>query len=203
MATDLSADSAPVVATTVRRPRGRPRLVFVAGVLAVVGIAAAAGIGASRSTTSRDRVAVEGAAPAFDLPRVGVDGERVRLADFAGRPLVVNFWASWCVPCRKEMPALQAVAERFEGSLGFVGVNHQDGRTPAAEFEAEVGVTYPSGYDPDGDVARDFGVLGLPTTVLVDARGRIVARRLGEVTEDELEALIADAFGIHGRNTDS
>ena len=110
--------------------------------------------------------------------------------------MLFNLWATWCVPCRKEMPALQAASERLEGRVVFVGVNHQDGRSPAAEFEREVGVTYPSGYDPDGAVARDFGVVGLPTTVLVDARGRIVARSLGELTENELDELVAEAFGI-------
>ena len=197
MAADLSADTAAVPDPHALRQRRRRRVVLaVVATVGVVGIGAAAGIGA------KDRVALEGAAPYFDLPRVGVAEERVRLADFAGRPVVVNFWASWCVPCRKEMPALQATAERLEGRVVFLGVNHQDGRIPAAEFEREVGVTYPSGSDPDGAVARDFGVVGLPTTVLVDAGGRIVARSLGEVTEDELVELIAEAFGIDSGGTD-
>ena len=197
MATDLTTHTPPAVDGLAVDPRRRRRLLLIAaGVLAVLVVGAVAGIGASRSTDPEDRVAVEGDAPAFDLPRVGAEGDRVRLADFAGRPVVVNFWASWCVPCRKEMPALQAAAERLEGRVVFVGVNHQDGQSSAAEFEREVGVTYPSGYDPDGAVAREFGVVGLPTTVLVDARGRIVARSLGELTEDELDELVVEAFGI-------
>jgi len=204
MATDLSADAAAAPDPHGLRPRRRRRVALAAvATVGVITVGAAAGIGASRPTDPEDRVAVEGAAPSFDLPRVGVADERVRLADFAGSPVVVNFWASWCVPCRKEMPALQAAAERLEGRVVFVGVNHQDGRTPAAEFEQEVGVTYPSGSDPDGAVARDFGVVGLPTTVLVDARGRIVARSLGEVTEGELDELIAEAFGIDRERPDS
>ena len=98
---------------------------------------------------------------------------------------------------------MQAAAERLEGQVAFVGVNHQDGQGPAAEFEQEVGVTYPSGHDPDGGVARDFGVVGLPTTVLVDARGRIVARSLGALTDNELDELIVEAFGIDAGGTDS
>ena len=70
------------------------------------------------------------------------------------------------------------------------GINHQDGRSPAAEFQDEVEVRYPSGYDPDGAVARNFGVVGLPTTVLVDASGQMVGRRLREVSEEELLALV-------------
>ena len=196
MATDLTTHTPPSVDEPAVPPRRRRRLLVAGGVIAVLAIGAVAGIGASRSTDPDNGVAVEGAAPAFDLPRVGAEDERLRLADFAGQPMVVNFWASWCVPCRKEMPALQAAAERLVGRVAFVGVNHQDGQSPAAEFEREVGVTYPSGYDPDGAVARDFGVVGLPTTVLVDVSGRIVARSLGELTENELDDLIADAFGI-------
>ena len=196
MATDLTTHTPPSVDEPAVPPRRRRRLLVAGGVIAVLAIGAVAGIGASRSTDPDNGVAVEGAAPAFDLPRVGAEDGRLRLADFAGQPMVVNFWASWCVPCRKEMPALQAAAERLVGRVAFVGVNHQDGQSPAAEFEREVGVTYPSGYDPDGAVARDFGVVGLLTTVLVDASGRIVARSLGELTENELDDLITDAFGI-------
>lgn len=174
----------------------RRRRVVVAGVVVAVAAGVAVAAFSSGGTPAETRVAVEGAAPGFDLPRVGAPEERVALADVVGDPLVVNFWAAWCVPCRKEMPALQAEAERLAGQVRFVGINHQDGATTAADFEDEVGVTYPSGHDPDGGVARAYGVLGLPTTVLVDASGRIVARRLGEVTEDELARLITDAFGI-------
>ena len=193
MATDLTAATGVDLDAPTRRCRRRRAAI----VAATVAVAAAAGLVASRAGPPDARVAVEGAAPSFDLARVGADeGERVRLADFAGRPLVVNFWASWCVPCRKEMPALQAVAERLEGRVVFIGINHQDGRRPAAEFQDEVGVRYPSGYDPDGAVAPNFGVVGLPTTVLVDARGRIVGRRLGEASVEELLVFVVDAFDI-------
>ncbi|MFP5318204.1 MAG: TlpA family protein disulfide reductase [Acidimicrobiia bacterium] len=177
-----------------RRPWLRRPLAAVAvAVLLAVAVGAAT---AARTARRTDEVAVEGAAPSFDLPRVGAKGERVRLADLRGRPLVVNFWASWCVPCRKEMPALEAVAERLDGRVQFVGINHQDGAEAAAAFEREVGVRYPSGYDPDGRVAPAFGVVGLPTTVLVDARGRIVARHLGALSDDALSELVRKAFGV-------
>jgi len=194
MATDLTASAAEAEPTApVQRRRRR---VAVAGVLAAAAVVVAVAAFSGGGPPPLDSVAVEGAAPDFDLPRIGAPQERVTLADVAGQPLVVNFWASWCVPCRKEMPALQAAAERLAGQVRFVGINHQDGATAAADFEVDVGVTYPSGHDPDGGVARDYGVLGLPTTVLVDASGRIVARTLGEVTEDELADLLVEAFGI-------
>jgi len=194
MATDLTApDDADQIVPPRRRHRRR---VAVAGVVALAAAVAAVATFLGGDPPVEDSVAIEGAAPDFDLPRVGAPQERVTLAGTAGKPLVVNFWASWCVPCRKEMPALQAAAERLAGQVRFLGINHQDGAIAAADFEDDVGVTYPSGHDPDGGVARAYGVLGLPTTVLVDASGRIVARKLGEVTEDELADLLVDAFGI-------
>ena len=196
MATDLTVDTAESEPgdAAVTRQRRRRRRALIAG-LGLLGLGAAAGVGASGSTGAADVVVVEGPAPSFVLSRVGVAGEQIRLADFDGRPLVVNFWASWCVPCRKEMPALQAAAARLDGWVGFVGINHLDTREAASAFEREMGVTYPSGFDPDGAVARDYGVVGLPTTVLVDVDGRIVARRLGEISQAELLALVDEAFG--------
>ena len=195
MAADLTA-----VPSEARPADGRPgrrrRAIVAAAALALLGGMAATGLVGSGSGGRAGPVAVEGPAPTFDLVRVGDGGDRVHLAQFTGRPLVVNFWASWCVPCRKEMPALGAAAERLAGQVWFVGINHRDGRTSATAFERDVGVGYPSGFDPDGGVARRFGVVGLPTTVFVDARGRIVARQLGEITDDELLELVAEAFGI-------
>jgi cytochrome c biogenesis protein CcmG/thiol:disulfide interchange protein DsbE len=176
-------------------PAGRRRRVIVVAVIAVVLVGVGAAV-LARSGSSTARVRDEGAAPAFDLPKVGDPATRVTLAQFRGRPLVVNFWASWCVPCRKEMPALERVSERLAGRVAFVGINHQDGKTSAIEFQNKVGVRYPSGSDPAGKVGTRYGVVGLPTTFLVDGSGRIVARKLGEVTEDELVDLIDRAFAI-------
>lgn len=177
------------------RPPPRRRRIILLAVAAVVVVATIAAV-ASRADSPAGHVGDEGAAPAFDLPKVGDPATRVTLAQFAGRPLVVNFWASWCVPCRKEMPALESVSERLAGRVAFVGINHQDGKTSAIDFQRKVGVRYPSGWDPAGTTGTRYGVVGLPTTFLVDGSGRIVARKLGEVTEKELLELIDRAFGI-------
>lgn len=192
----LAADLSPPGAGSARVPeRPHRRRVAIAAVIAAVGVAVIGVAAGMRAPAPSDAVRAEGAAPAFDLAQVGADGARVSLAQFAGRPLVVNFWASWCVPCRKEMPALGRVSEQLAGRVAFVGVNYQDERSAAAEFQRAAAVRYPSGTDPDGEVGRRYGVMGLPTTVLVDAGGRIVGRRLGEVSERELLDLVARAFG--------
>ena len=129
----------------------------------------------------------------LDLPALDAGG-RVRSDELRGAPLVVNFWASWCGPCRREMPALVAAAERFDGQVQFVGVNHQDNREDAVDFAAAARLSYPSGSDPNGEVARRIGLRGMPTTLFVDAQGRILERRTGEMTEATLAKTIERLF---------
>lgn len=155
-----------------------------------VAVAALAG----RSVGDGKVVRTGGGQPAqgFDLPNLREGGEPVRLADYRGRPVVVNFWASWCVPCRREMPAFQAVSKRMRGRVAFIGVNHQDSRKGGLALLAETGVTYPAGYDPDGAVAKAYGLIGMPSTIFVSADGEIVGRRTGGLTAAELERAITD-----------
>jgi thiol-disulfide isomerase/thioredoxin len=106
-----------------------------------------------------------------------------------GRATVVNFWASWCTPCQKEMPAF----ERARGDLGtkidFVGVDTQDARIPAVAFLDGKGITYPSGYDPKGALLRRFHLRqGLPQTLFIDASGKVVDKVVGQVAEPALRA---------------
>lgn len=172
--------------------RSRPRRLALAGAAVVIaaivvaGLALAGGGGDARS---------EGAprpAPTFSLPDTVDPSSRVDLADYRRRPVVVNFWASWCVPCRKEMPNFQAAHERFGDRVTFLGVDHQDGRTPARDLLRQTGVTYRSGSDPDGKVASAYGLRGMPSTVFVSAEGQIVATRTGELSRSELEDMVED-----------
>jgi cytochrome c biogenesis protein CcmG, thiol:disulfide interchange protein DsbE len=116
-------------------------------------------------------------------------GDQVSLADHAGTPLVVNFWASWCPPCVAEMPDLEAVSQLADGRVTFVGVNTQDTEDRAAQLVEETGVTYDLVRDPDAELFQAFGVFAMPTTFYVDATGNIVARHAGLLTR---EALIDD-----------
>ena len=131
-------------------------------------------------------------APAFQLPDLRDPQHTIELADFAGRPVVLNFWATWCVPCRREMPAFQALHNQLGEQVAFVGINHQDGRTPALDLLAETGVTYPTAHDPAGDVAQTYGLFAMPTTVFISATGKRLATRTGEIRADELERTIRD-----------
>ena len=133
-------------------------------------------------------------APAFRLSRLS-GGGKVSLAALRGRAVVVNFWASDCIPCKKETPRLQAAFERWQAKrVAFVGVDVLDSRSAARRFVARYGVTYDNGFDALGDTASRFGVVGTPTTFFIDRRGRIVERILGPVSVAELDSQIGRAL---------
>ncbi len=138
---------------------------------------------------------VEGTAPPFTLENLRPGQPDVSLAELRGKPVVMNFWASWCVPCKREMPAFAAVSEQVKDRVAFVGINHQDGQRAALELLAETGVRYPSGYDPEGRVAAAYGLFGMPTTIFISPEGRLLHRRTGEMPRQELEGTIERLFG--------
>ena len=129
--------------------------------------------------------------PDTELP--GFDGgDPVQVAELAGTPLVVNFWASWCAPCVAEMPDLQDVSEEVAGRATFLGVNYRDPDTEAARaFVDELGITYELASDPAGDFLNAVGGFGMPTTLLVDAAGTIVYRHTGALDAEQLRSLLA------------
>lgn len=173
----------------------RRRSLWLVAVLAAAALAVVAVVDLSDADDELAlTVALDGPAPPFDLENVRVGEPRVSLAEIAGRPALINVWASWCTPCRREMPALAAAHRRFGDRVAFLGVNHQDARDLAVELLDETRVTYPSGYDPDGSVARDYGLFGMPTTIFVAADGELLERRTGEMTLPELESTIERLF---------
>jgi thiol-disulfide isomerase/thioredoxin len=119
-------------------------------------------------------------APAPDLELAGLDGKTVRLADFRGRVVFLNFWATWCPPCREEMPAMQALAGELEKEgLVVLAVNYAESAETAEAFIRETGLTLPVLLDPDGAVTRRFRVTALPASFFVDRRGALVGSVLG------------------------
>ncbi len=155
----------------------------------------AAGIDPCPETTGDP--AVDGGLPDVTLACLG-GGSDVRLAGLRGRPHVVNLWASWCGPCKHELPALQDAHEQLGDAVGFVGVDYADPDPDAAlELAADAGVTYPLVVDPDESVRKTLGVIGLPQTVFVDADGRVVAtERTAYSSVDELLDAVADHLGV-------
>lgn len=125
--------------------------------------------------------------PAGTEPYTTAEGGSATIADHAGRYVLVNFWATWCAPCRKEMPGLQALQQEFGGEK-FEVLTIATGRNPPQamkKFFNEVGITaLPLHTDPKQKLARQMGVLGLPVTVLLDPSGREIARLTGDAEWD-------------------
>lgn len=138
---------------------------------------------AEESAGQSSRLSVGQQAPPLRLPRLEGGGE-TSLAEFRGRVVVLNFWASWCEPCRDESPLLQRWHERISRSgATVVGVDVLDVFSDARAFAARYGLRYPLLRDREGDSLRDFEVAGQPWTFVLDRRGRIAAVRRGPVDE--------------------
>ena len=133
-------------------------------------------------------------APAVEM--VDFDGVDMTLAEYAGTPVVLNFWATWCPFCIAEMPDFQTVSQDTLGDVAFLGVNIQDDPAAAAAMAKETGVTYRLTRDPQGVVYAAFGGIGMPTTVFVDAEGMIRDVVTGQMSENQLRSKIAEHFGV-------
>ena len=121
-----------------------------------------------------------------------LEGDAVTPGLYRRKAVVVNFWASWCGPCRREQPGLQALSEEYQGSAQFIGVNFKDDSAAAREYLREFGVTYPSAIDADGGIAHDFGIPYLPATVLVDPTGELSYRLLGAQPEARVRGYLEE-----------
>ena len=142
------------------------------------------------------KVAVPGKpAPRFVLERPS-SGE-FTLASFAGRPLVVNVFASWCPPCRRELPELERAYERYKGRLTFLGVDEQEGAVTATAFAKRMRVPYPIALD-DGPFAAEYGASAIPQTVFIDARGIVRSVWRGPIPSGELERRLEKLVGGNG-----
>ena len=126
------------------------------------------------------------AAPDFTLPILEGDDE-VTLSSFQGKPVVLNFWASWCVPCREEAPAFQAAHEKWGDRVVFIGVDAQDFVGDARKFVEKHGVTYLNVHDGSGSTLGRFGITGFPETLWLDAEGRVVAFEPGQTDAEAIE----------------
>jgi cytochrome c biogenesis protein CcmG/thiol:disulfide interchange protein DsbE len=159
------------------------------GIVAVVGLLA---YGFTTDPRKIPSALVGGQAPDFQLRLL--DGTMVRLSDYRARVVFLNFWASWCPPCRAEARMLEEAWRQVKDrSIVFLGVNIQDTDEGARRFMQEFGITYPNGRDPQSRIAIDYGVYGIPETFFIDRQGRITYKHIGALGAETLVQKLVEA----------
>jgi cytochrome c biogenesis protein CcmG/thiol:disulfide interchange protein DsbE len=133
------------------------------------------------------------AAPDHALPRLDGPGEQ-SLADYRGRVVVLNFWASWCTPCRVEAPLLEQTQKQLAARGTVLGVTYKDYAADSRKFVRKFGLTYPNLRDDRLQLAPRYGTSALPETFVIDRRGRIVALSRGQVTREFLDQAVGRAL---------
>ena len=166
-------------------------------VLAVVGLAwvwvnRVPGAGAATAGALPPAPAVDHPAPDFTLTTV--TGETVKLSELRGTPVVLNFWATWCPPCRAELPELQAASQRLAGQVAIIGVDQAEAPADVKAFAAKLGLTYPLPLDTNADASRRYAVRSLPTTFFIDRTGTIRQIQVGALTEATLAQMMKTIY---------
>ena len=139
----------------------------------------------------RERLALDQPAPDFALAYA--NGQTLRLSELRGSPVVLNFWATWCTPCKAEMPELEALYRETGGGSSFeiLAINMREAPEPVASYGEELRLTFPLVVDPDGLLSTSYRVTVLPTTVVIDAQGIVREQHLGPLTQTQLRELLA------------
>ena len=163
-------------------------------VLAVVGpLLAILAYGFTRDPKEIPSPLVAKPAPSFTLTLF--DGRRLSLQELRGKVVFLNFWASWCPPCRAEARTLEAAWHKYEAhDVVFLGIDIQDTEEDARAFLKEFGITYPNGRDASGKIAIDYGVWGIPETFIIDREGRITYKHVGGIGWPTVTAKLDEAL---------
>jgi thiol-disulfide isomerase/thioredoxin len=178
-----------------KRWRRSRTLRFAVVFVVIAAVASSVALALSSSGGSSGTPAMNNPVPGVNLSNL-IHGEpAISTASLEGRAVVLNFWGSWCPPCQREMPALQAAHRQLGDRVTFIGVDEQDGRSAAISFLRGVGVTYTIGFDGDGHVASSFDVVGFPTTFFI-SHGRELFFVQGELTKATLRQNLRQWFGV-------
>jgi cytochrome c biogenesis protein CcmG/thiol:disulfide interchange protein DsbE len=176
----------------------RPRLPLAGYVALALGVGALAffGMRSSHGSAGGARQAASGpVAPGFRLYELDGVGS-VDLARYAGKTVVVNFWASWCGPCEDEASTLESASRRWSAmGVQFIGVDSRDSTEAAKAFVDDHTLTYPIAIDDTGGTASDYGVSGMPQTFVISADGQVLRRIIGPVTASKLDSSLQAATG--------
>jgi thiol-disulfide isomerase/thioredoxin len=136
------------------------------------------------------------ASPISQYAFLNEDGTTGTLADYQGEPLVVNFFASWCPPCRAELPDFVAVHQASEGAVQFLGINHDFDETTWRSFVAETELSYPTVFQPDQEIWSELGLIATPATLFITPEGEVVDSFTGVLDQEALTALIRQNLNV-------
>lgn len=185
----------------VSTPKHRGGMIIAFGIFLTIGVVALLGLQLMRQGAPP---LASGNAPAFEIK--SFDGETFQLANLRGKAVVVNFWASWCVPCRDEAPLLESTWKQYrDQGLVVVGVDYVDTETEARKFIQEFGITYPNGPDLQTRISQAYRITGVPETYFItregkmlagnDANGRALGNWIGPLTQDALAERVNKLLG--------
>ncbi|HEY5113825.1 MAG TPA: TlpA disulfide reductase family protein [Coriobacteriia bacterium] len=169
------------------------RTVLLVGIVITAALLVVLYFGLGKDPQHIDSPLIGRLAPSFALKAVG-SGETIDLARYRGKPVVLNFWATWCRPCWEEHPTLTATAKSVGDQVQFVGVVFQDDESKIVDFLRERGWAYPTLVDEKGKTAIAYGVGGVPETFFLDRKGNIVAKFEGPMSPQDLEVNLAKAM---------
>jgi DsbE subfamily thiol:disulfide oxidoreductase len=161
---------------------------FVSGLVLATNSFSQPKAGMIEEVDSDDAPQVNAPAPDFELENL--TGEKKHLADYQGKVVVLNFWATWCGPCKYEMPFFQEIYESYSSDIAVLAVNNQESVDRVKPFVEEMGLTYEILMDKDGSVATQYQVLGFPTTYFIDPNGIIKFLHVGVLTEEQLDGYL-------------
>ena len=174
---------------------------FIIGVVALAVLIAVAAFGysyLSKDYSPEENISTEATKkplkPAADFEVYDYDGNPVKLSDFKGKPVVVNFWATWCGPCRSELPAFEKLSLEYADRVEFMMINLTDGVQETKEgvkaFVSENGFSFPVYYDTTSDAAYAHEIYSIPKSLFIDAQGNIVNKYVGAMSEESLRKYI-------------
>lgn len=129
-------------------------------------------------------------APQFDLQ--SLDGQQVQLANYRGRAVLVNFWATWCAPCKKEMPLFEARYQKYAPDLVVVGINLGESREQVQTYVDDLSISFPVLLEMKGKSSADYNISGYPTSFFIDAEGILRAVHIGEINASQLDTALAE-----------
>ena len=161
-------------------------ILLVAGLILGAGLSGFVLVGFNRTSPNPDNpsAVLGGIAPDFSLN--SLDGGVVKLSQFKGKPVLINFWASWCEPCKAEMPLIQRYADRHPHDLVVIGLDAEETPVIVQSFVASMGIKFIIALDQQGAVSDLYRVDGYPTSIFIDSNGRIQAEQIGSLSDDSM-----------------